>query len=59
MRATTAAEATLRAICRHLRAHGARMSIVAATGTNGLAVGSWPDVCEQIGLVLVGDEGRI
>jgi hypothetical protein len=59
MRATTAPEAILRSICRRLRAEGARMSVYAASETNGIATGTWPGVCEEIGLVLVGEEGRI
>jgi hypothetical protein len=59
MRPTTAPETILRSICRRLRAEGARMSVIVASETNGLAVGSWPGVCEEIGLVLIGEEGRI
>ena len=35
------------------------MSVYAASETNAIAVGSWPGVCDDIGLVLIGDEGRI
>ena len=59
MRPTTAPETILRSICRRLRAEGASVSVTVASDTNAIATGSWPGVCEDIGLVLVGEEGRI
>jgi len=59
VRPTTAPEAVLRSICRRLRAEGARVSVFIASETNGIAVGHWPGVCDDIGLVLVGDEDYV
>jgi hypothetical protein len=58
MRPTTAPETILRSICRRLRKQGARMSVTVASDANAIAVGSWPDVCEEIGLVPLGGGRR-